>query len=156
MADEFMKEASAEAEEGMKRNEGGPFGAVIVRDGKIVGKGHNQVLKFNDPTCHAEMQAIRDACRKLGTYNLSGCTLYTSCYPCPMCMSAAIWADIKTVYYGNTAKDAAQIGFRDDYIYRFIEKGCKDKNVLTLREEDRKMTETAFTEFEQKQDKKIY
>lgn len=156
MTDKFMQEATAEAEEGMKNNEGGPFGAIIVRNGRIVGKGHNQVLKNNDPTCHAEMQAIRDACRKAGTYDLSGCVLYTSCYPCPMCMSAAIWANIKIVYYGNTRKDAASIGFRDDHIFHFIETGCHDKKVLELKGRDRESTEVTFSEFMQKQDKKIY
>ena len=116
----FMQAAIDEAEKNLLTNDGGPFGAVIVKDGKIIARGHNEVLKNNDPTCHAEMQTIRAACEALGTFDLSGCELYTSCYPCPMCLSATIWANIKVVYYGNTAKDAADIGFRDDYIYDFI------------------------------------
>lgn len=92
---EFMLKAVAEAEKNIISKDGGPFGAVIVKDGVIVGTGHNEVLKNNDPTCHAEMQAIRDACRNLKTFDLTGCELYTSCYPCPMCLSATIWANIK-------------------------------------------------------------
>lgn len=105
---------------------GGPFGAVIVDEsGKIVGKGANEVIARKDPTAHAEVVAIRDACFNLGTYDLSGCVLYTSCEPCPMCLSALIWANIKKVYYGCNKKDAGSIGFRDDYIYDYI-KGKKN------------------------------
>ena len=127
----FMQAAIDEAEKNLLTNDGGPFGAVIVKDGKIIARGHNEVLKNNDPTCHAEMQTIRAACEALGTFDLSGCELYTSCYPCPMCLSATIWANIKVVYYGNTAKDAADIGFRDDYIYDFIKKmNVRDSSAL--------------------------
>ncbi|MEG1345757.1 MAG: nucleoside deaminase, partial [Acidaminococcaceae bacterium] len=101
----FMQMAIAEAEQNLLTNDGGPFGAVVVKDGQAVATGHNEVLKNNDPTCHGEMQAIRAACQKLGTYDLTGCELYTSAYPCPMCLSAIIWANIKTVYYGNSAQD---------------------------------------------------
>lgn len=129
---EFMKEAINESAKNLETGHGGPFGAVVVKDGVIVGRGHNEVIKNNDPTCHGEIQAIRDACHHLGTYDLSGCELYTSAQPCPMCLSAIIWANIRTVYYGNTAKDAAAIGFRDDYIYQFIKEGCTDRSVLSL------------------------
>ena len=99
---------------------GGPFGAVIVRDGKIVGHGVNSVTLKNDPTAHAEVSAIRNACNELGTFNLEGCEIYTSCEPCPMCLSAIYWARIDKIYYGNTRKDAADIGFSDDFIYSQI------------------------------------
>ena len=106
----------------MKSNEGGPFGAVITdKDGNIISVANNQVLKNNDPTAHAEVQAIREACKKLNTHDLSGYILYTSCEPCPMCLSAIIWANIKEVYYACTRKDAGEIGFRDDAIYEFLE-----------------------------------
>lgn len=153
---EFMLKAVAEAEKNIISKDGGPFGAVIVKDGAIVGTGHNEVLKNNDPTCHAEMQAIRDACRNLKTFDLTGCELYTSCYPCPMCLSAAIWANIKKVYYGNTAKDAADIGFRDDFIYKFIEGGCKDVQVLDLEQQQRDETIVTFKKFAEQTEKTIY
>ena len=134
----------------METGHGGPFGAVVVKDGKIVGRGHNEVIKNNDPTCHGEMQAIRDACRNLGTYDLSGCDLYTSAQPCPMCLSAIIWANIKTVYYGNTAEDTAAIGFRDDFIYQFIENGCQNTDVLSLTQLDRDEANTIFAAYKEK------
>ncbi len=139
-----MAAAAAEAGGNLESGEGGPFGAVIVKDGKIVGRGHNRVLAAQDPTCHAEIEAIRSACRNLGTRDLSGCEIYTSCYPCPMCLGAIIWANIRTAYFGNTAEDAARVGFRDDYIYRFIENGRKDDGVLSLRQLDRDLTIGTF------------
>ena len=153
---EFMLKATSEANNNLQTNEGGPFGAVIVKDDKIVGKGHNRVLINHDPTCHAEIEAIRDACKNLNTHDLTDCTLYTSCYPCPMCLSAIIWANIKKVYYGNTAKDAADIGFRDDFIYNFIEGKCSDASILDLVPQDHDMTIKTFEAFAQKQDKTIY
>ncbi len=153
---EFMLKATSEADNNLQTNEGGPFGAVVIKDNKIVGKGHNRVLINHDPTCHAEIEAIRDACKNLNTHDLTGCTLYTSCYPCPMCLSAIIWANIKKVYYGNTAKDAADIGFRDDFIYKFIEGNCSNASVLDLVPQDRDMTIKTFEAFAQKQDKTIY
>lgn len=113
---------------------GGPFGAVVYKDGKIVGKGVNRVIAKNDPTAHAEMEAIRDACINLKTYDLSGCELYATGYPCPMCMSAIIWANIKKVYYSADYTDAEKIGFRDDYIFKFLKNGCKDTEILELKE----------------------
>ncbi|HIX84849.1 MAG TPA: nucleoside deaminase [Candidatus Megamonas gallistercoris] len=153
---EFMALAAQEADSNLQTNEGGPFGAVVIKDDEIIGRGHNRVLINHDPTCHAEIEAIRDACRNLNTHDLTGCTLYTSCYPCPMCLSAIIWANIKKVYYGNTAKDAADIGFRDDFIYKFIENNCKDGKVLELTQNDRDITIKTFNAFSQKQDKTIY
>ncbi len=131
-----MKRAKENADNGIKRGDGGPFGAVIVDgNGNIVSDGNNMVIKNNDPTAHAEIVAIRRAAEKLGTYDLSDCTLYTSCEPCPMCLSAIIWANIKTVYYGNTKKDAADIGFRDDMIYEYL--AGKNKELIELKQLDR-------------------
>lgn len=113
----FMQEAIKEAYEGIDHKHGGPFGAVIVQDGKIVGRGHNRVLLNHDPTCHGEMEAIRDACKHLGTYDLSGCQLYTTAEPCPMCKGAILWANIDRVYYGCTIQDTDEIGFRDEVFY---------------------------------------
>ena len=152
----FMQAAIDEAEKNLLTNDGGPFGAVIVKDGKIIARGHNEVLKNNDPTCHAEMQTIRAACEALGTFDLSGCELYTSCYPCPMCLSATIWANIKVVYYGNTAKDAADIGFRDDYIYDFIKGNCTDKGVMKISPLNREETIVTYKKFMDKNDKELY
>ena len=146
----FMDEAIAESAKNLETGHGGPFGAVVVKDGVIVGRGHNEVLKNNDPTCHGEIQAIRDACRSLGTYDLSGCELYTSAEPCPMCLSAIIWANIKTVYYGNSAKDAAAIGFRDDFIYDFIKRGCGDEGTLALRQMGREEAIKIFEQYKEK------
>lgn len=134
---------------------GGPFGAVIYKKGKIVGKGVNKVTGANDPTAHAEIQAIRDACINLKTYDLSGCELYATGYPCPMCMSAIIWANIKKVYYSADYKDAAKIGFKDDYIYKFIKDGCKDKKVLELIQIDKKPIVDLYKKYK-KSNGKIY
>ncbi|MGM0593334.1 MAG: nucleoside deaminase [Pseudomonadota bacterium] len=109
---EFLREAIRLADESLA-NGGGPFGAVIVRDGAIVGRGNNRVTLNNDPTAHAEVQAIRDACRSLGDFQLSGCELYVSCEPCPMCMAAAYWARLDGIYFAASAEDAAQVGFDD-------------------------------------------
>ena len=114
----FMQAAIDEAYRGIEAGDGGPFGSVIVKDGEIVGQGHNRVLANNDPTCHGEMEAIRDACRNLGTYDLSGCELYTTAEPCPMCLVAILWSNIAAVYYGCTREDSAEIGFRDEAFYR--------------------------------------
>ena len=118
----YMELAKQNADNGIKNNEGGPFGAVITdKDGNIISKGNNKVFKNNDPTAHAEIVAIREACKKLNTYDLSQYILYTSCEPCPMCLSAIIWANIKEVYYACTREDAGKIGFRDDLIYEYLE-----------------------------------
>jgi tRNA(Arg) A34 adenosine deaminase TadA len=104
----------------MRAQCGGPFGAVVVRRGRIVGRGWNQVTSTNDPTAHAEVSAIRDACARLGTFQLADCELYTSCEPCPMCLAAIYWARLRKVYYGNTRRDAARIEFDDEFIYREV------------------------------------
>ena len=106
--------AIEEAREGIRNGHGGPFGSVIVKDGTVVGRGHNCVLRDNDPTCHGEMAAIRDACSRLGTFDLSGCTIYTTGEPCHMCLCACMWANLDKIYYGCTIADNGRIGFRDD------------------------------------------
>ena len=153
---DYMRVANQLAEENLETNAGGPFGAVIVKDGMIIGGGSNHVLENNDPTAHAEIMAIRNACTNLGTYDLSGCELYTSCYPCPMCLSAIIWANIKKVYYGNTKEDAADIGFRDDFIYDFIKNDNNDMNTIDFTNIDREETIKTFEAFNNKSDKKLY
>ena len=149
----YMEVANDLAKDNLKTNNGGPFGACIVKDGVIIGKGSNMVLATNDPTAHAEVVAIRDACKNINTYDLSGCELYTSCYPCPMCLSAIIWSNIKMVYYGNNVYDAASIGFRDEDIYNYI-KGNND--MLKLENIDREETIKVFEEYKNKSDKTIY
>lgn len=109
----YMEEAIKEAYSGIEQKHGGPFGCVIVKDGTIVGRGHNEVIKNNDPTCHGEMMAIRDACKNLGTFDLTGCELYTTGYPCLMCFTAILWANIDKVYYACNTTDTEIIGFRD-------------------------------------------
>lgn len=156
---EYMKVAKELANESLTKNLGGPFGACVVKNGQIIGKGSNHVLENNDPTAHAEVMAIRDACKNINSYDLSDCQLYTSCYPCPMCLSAIIWSNIKVVYYGNTKEDAAKIGFRDDFIYDYIEKLSKneqDNSVLELKSMDRDETIEEFNKFNDKIDKIIY
>ncbi len=118
MKPEFMREAIQMSIEMMRQGRGGPFGAVVVRGDEILGRGFNQVTSTNDPTAHAEVVAIREACRRLGDFRLTGCELYTSCEPCPMCLSAIYWARIDRVFYANTRQDAAAAGFDDDLIYR--------------------------------------
>ena len=153
---EYMKVAKELAEENLTTNAGGPFGACVVKDGEIIGRGSNKVISENDPTAHAEINAIREACKNIGSYDLSGCELYTSCYPCPMCLSAIIWANIKKVYYGNTKEDAAEIGFRDEFIYEYIKNGNSNADVLALESMDREETIKAFEEYKDKDDKIDY
>lgn len=143
--DNFMKIA---LENAMENNEGGPFGAVIIDKQKnIIASGNNKVLKENDPTAHAEIVAIRKACKFLKTYDLSEYILYSSCEPCPMCLSAIIWANIKTVYYGCTRKDAAEIGFRDDIIYKYL-KGEK-VDLINMKQMNRDECIEAFEQYKQ-------
>ena len=155
----YMQMADELSKQNLLTNAGGPFGAVVVKNSVVVGVGNNQVLKNNDPTAHAEVTAIRDACKNLNTYDLTDCELYTSCYPCPMCLSAIIWANIKTVYYGNTKEDAADVGFRDDMIYKLIQ-NMSDENstsdILKCIPLDRQQTIETFNTFKSKTDKTIY
>ena len=125
----FMKMAIALSEQNVTRSLGGPFGAVIVKDGKVIAKSANKVTTSNDPTAHAEISAIRLACRKLKTFDLSGCVIYTSCEPCPMCLGAIYWSRIEVIYYANTKRDAADIGFDDQFIYDELD---LDMNKRTL------------------------
>lgn len=145
--EEIMQLGVEEASKTMKENKGGPFGAVIVKDGEIIAVSSNHVLANNDPTAHAEIMAIRKACEKLGTYDLTGCELYATGYPCPMCMGAIIWANIKKVYVSGLPKDCEGIGFRDDFIYNFIQAGCADTTVLEIEEMDRKPAQDLYAEY---------
>ena len=127
----FMREAIRLANESVERG-GGPFGAVIVKDGKIVAGRSNSVTIDNDPTAHAEVNTIRQACKTLGTFSLSGCVIYSSCEPCPMCLGAIYWAGISKIFYGNTRKDARDIDFADDFIYQELELPIEKRTVPTL------------------------
>lgn len=143
----YMQIANECAKHGIDCGQGGPFGAIIVdKEGNIIAKGNNRVLANNDPTAHAEVVAIREACKKLGTYDLAEYTLYTSCEPCPMCLSAIIWSNIKEVYYACTRNDAGKIGFRDDVIYDYLE--GKNKNLIDLKQIDREECISLFEEYE--------
>ncbi|MFD2515537.1 nucleoside deaminase [Pontibacter locisalis] len=125
----YMREAIRLSHDKMLEGFGGPFGAVVVHNGDIIARGYNQVLATNDPTAHAEVDAIRKACNKLGTYQLNSCELYTSCEPCPMCLGAIYWARFRKVYYGNTRQDAANIGFDDAFIYQEIESPVSQRQI---------------------------
>lgn len=152
---DFMREAIKCSLEGMNSNAGGPFGAVIVKDGEIIAKGWNKVTSTNDPTAHAEVTVIREACKKLGTFDLTGCEIYTSCEPCPMCLSACYWAGLKKIYYGNTRKDAADINFDDDFIYKEIPLPMEDRTI-PMEQVNREEAIKAFEEWLKKQDKIEY
>jgi guanine deaminase len=152
---EFMREAIRISVQMMRRGQGGPFGAVVVRKGKVVGRGWNQVTSGNDPTAHAEVTAIRDACKRMKTFQLTDCELYTSCEPCPMCLSAMYWARLKKVYYGNTRKDAAKIDFDDDFIYQEIPLPISRRK-LPMRQLMRKEALLAFEEWKNKPDRIRY
>ena len=149
---EYMKAAVEEARKGIKNKEGGPFGSVVVKNGKIVGRGHNQVVYKKDPTCHGEMQAIRDACKTLDTFDLTDCELYTSGEPCPMCLAGCMWANVKKVYFGCTIADNADIGFRDELFYKTLRIQPKEG---FLEELDRKECQALFEEYK-KMDKTAY
>jgi guanine deaminase len=139
----------------MWRGSGGPFGAVVVKGGRIVGRGWNQVTSTNDPTAHAEVVAIRDACRRLRTFHLERCELYTSCEPCPMCLSAIYWSRLRKVFYANTRKDAAKIAFDDEFIYEQVALPIH-KRKLVMKELLRNEALVAFKEWSAKSDKIPY
>jgi len=144
------------ARETMNKNIGGPFGAVVIdEDGTILSVASNSVLRDHDPTAHAEINAIREACKVKGTHNLEGCTIYATGFPCPMCMSAIIWANIKQIIYGCRPDDAEKIGFRDDFIYNFIKYGMSDTKIITIEEEGRESCLLLFKEYQDKS-KEIY
>lgn len=155
MNPKFMRAAIKLSLDMMRCGKGGPFGAVVVKAGKVVGRGCNEVTSSNDPTAHAEIVAIRDACRRLGTFVLDGCELYTSCEPCPMCLSAIYWARIPKIFYGNTRKDAAKIAFDDALIYREVALPI-GKRSLKMKQLLRGEALKAFTEWEEKTDKIPY
>lgn len=134
MEKKFMQIAIREAQKGINNNHGGPFGSVIVKDGKVVAKGHNQVVKNNDPTLHGEVDAIRKACKKLDTFDLTGCELYTTAEPCPMCLGAILWANISKVYYGCNQSDTDSIGFRDKVFYETLNQ--KENKIIEFDRED--------------------
>ena len=150
----FMKYAIKEAKKGITKGDGGPFGAVVIKDGKVVGRGHNQVIKNNDATCHGEMMAIRNASKNLGTFDLSGCEIYTTGEPCPMCYGAILWANISKVYYGCTIVDTDIIGFRDDSFYKRIN-NIKFKEGF-MKEMNREECLKLYKEYATLPDKKEY
>ena len=154
--DKIMTLGINQARKTMNANKGGPFGAVITdKKGNIISISSNLVLETYDPTAHAEINAIREASKKLKTHDLSNCILYATGYPCPMCLSAIIWANIQTVYYGTNVNEAEEIGFRDDFIYNFIQDGLQDKTILEIEEKNRQDCLVLFKEY-QEQSKEIY
>lgn len=155
MNETFMREAIALSVEKMEAGEGGPFGAVIVKDGTIVGRGWNRVTSSNDPTAHAEVIAIRDACRTLGTFDLSGCEIYSSCEPCPMCLSAIYWARLDKLYFAADRTDAADAGFDDEFLYREVSKPWKTRK-LTAEQVLTAEAQIAFAAWKQKEDRTHY
>ena len=155
MTKEELMQRAIELSINSVRNGGGPFGAIIARKGEIIAEGSNGVTIYNDPTAHAEVTAIRKACEKLGTFDLTGCEIYTSCEPCPMCLGAIYWAHLDKIYYANDRKDAADIGFDDDFIYQEIEvkpQYRKKPSEILMREEGLK----AFRIWNKKTDKIEY
>ena len=131
--DAFMRHAIRLSAERMREGAGGPFGAVVVRDGRVVAEGWNRVTSTNDPTAHAEVTAIREACRALGSFSLQGCDIYTSCEPCPMCLAAIYWARVDRIFFANTRADAARIGFDDDLIYAEVSKPLDHRTIPTVQ-----------------------
>lgn len=153
--EQLMRRAITLSAEKMRAGAGGPFGAVIARNGKIIAEGHNQVTSSNDPTAHAEVVAIRAACRQLGSFNLQDCEMYTSCEPCPMCLGAIYWARLERVYYANTRIEAAAIGFDDDHIYRELDKPIDGRAVPFIHVESEEARQI-FKEWLEKADKIPY
>lgn len=152
---ELMRSAIKLSMEKMQEGFGGPFGAVIVKEGKVIAEGYNRVTSHNDPTAHAEVTAIREACKALDTFDLSGCEIYTSCEPCPMCLSAIYWARLDRIYYGNSRQGAAAIGFDDEFLYQEVATPIEDRKIPTiqiLQDE----AEEAFRAWDAKPDKVIY
>ncbi len=155
MNEEFMREAINLALDGMRENKGGPFGAIVVKDGAIVGRGNNAVTTTNDPTAHAEVVAIRDACKNLDTFQLDGCEIYTSCEPCPMCLGAIYWARPSKLYYACSKSDAAEAGFDDDFIYNEIDVPISERKIEFIQLL-RKEAQEVFDEWKEKEDKIKY
>ncbi len=155
MNKEFMRQAIALSIDNVKQNKGGPFGAVVVKDGEVIATGANCVTSDNDPTAHAEVTAIRNACKELGTFQLDGCEIYTSCEPCPMCLGAIYWARPKAVYYGNTKADAAEINFDDQFIYDELDLPLNRRN-LKIRQLLRGEALVAFQLWQKNTEKTTY
>lgn len=149
----YMKAALKEAYEGIKAGDGGPFGCVIVKRDQIVGRGHNRVILKRDPTCHGEMEAIRDACENLGTFDLTGCVLYTTAEPCPMCLGAILWANIRQVYFGCNREDSDGIGFRDEVFYKYLN---GEADILSVAEFGRGECLELFDEYKARDNKTSY
>ena len=155
MSDPFMQRAIHLSLENVRSGLGGPFAAVVVKDGQIIGEGANQVTSSNDPSAHAEVLAIRQACRRLQDFKLAGCSIYSSCEPCPMCLGLIYWAGLEKVYYGNTKQDAAAIGFDDSRIYRELQLP-QDQRALPMQQIEREQALEAFREWQAKPDKIPY
>jgi len=153
--EKFMTEAVNAALKGMNNNEGGPFGCIVVKDDQIVGRGNNKVTSTNDPTAHAEVNAIRDACKNLDSFQLDGCEIYTSCEPCPMCLGAIYWARPDKVYYGSNQSDAANIGFDDAFIYKEIPLPYSERSI-PFEQLAREIALEPFQEWAKKEDKTEY
>lgn len=153
--DTFMKAAIDLALNGLQQNEGGPFGCVVVKNGKIIGRGNNKVTSTNDPTAHAEVVAIRDACATLNSFQLEGCEIYTSCEPCPMCMGAIYWARPAKVYYAGTRFDAADAGFDDSFIYEELDRDFHERTIQMVNV-NRQMALDLFEKWNNKKDKTAY
>lgn len=153
--EKYMNEAVALSEKGIHNDEGGPFGCIIVKQDKIIGRGYNKVISTNDPTAHAEIVAIRDACKNLEAFQLEGCELYTSCEPCPMCLGAIYWARPKVIYYANSKEDAKEAGFDDSMIYREMNCDLRHRKIPIIHIGNAEAKEV-FRKWENKKDKKAY
>jgi guanine deaminase len=151
----FMQEAIDLSRKGMEEGKGGPFGCVIVKDGVIIGRGNNNVLSNNDPTAHAEVVAIRDACRNLGHFQLDGCEVYTSCEPCPMCLGAIYWARPSKIYFANNKTDAAIAGFDDEFIYDELEIPPAERTIPMIKILNSEAIKV-FEDWITKENKKVY
>ena len=158
MNERLIHEAVIESRKNEVNNyqDGGPFGAVIVKDGVVIARGHNTVIKDADPTAHSEVNAIREAAKVLGTHDLSGTVLYSSSEPCPMCLGSIIWANIKEAYFANTRKDTEDIGFRDDLIYDFIKSNNSDTNILDLKRIESDEALQVYRDFKKNKEKNMY
>lgn len=155
MEKKYMQRAIELAHRGMSNNEGGPFGCVIVRNNQIIAEGNNRVTSENDPTAHAEIVAIRKACEKLGNFQLTGCDVYTSCEPCPMCLGAIYWARPDRIFYAGTREDAAKAGFDDEFIYRELDLSAENRSI-PMKQVCRKEATALFALWTEKEDKIDY
>jgi guanine deaminase len=155
MDDYFMNLAAEAANDGMTKNAGGPFGALVVKDNKVIAIAHNEVTSTNDPTAHAEVLAIRRACKELGSFQLDECTIYATCEPCPMCLGAIYWARPKKVVYSSTREDAANIQFDDQFIYDEIAKNISDRKIEFIKI-DSLQSQNLFEDWKNKSDKSEY